>query len=109
MKTRKHYKDCKELQPMVGKDEGYVCICFDKPQHTPTPWSVDALGYLRGPDSENILEVKENAAFIVRAVNSHEELVQLLRRIREFDRHTPLLGTDMVQDIERAIAKAEGK
>ena len=29
MKTRKakHTADCKELQPMVGKDEGYVCIC----------------------------------------------------------------------------------
>ena len=30
--------------------------------HTPTPWSIDALGYLRGPESENILENHDNAA-----------------------------------------------
>jgi hypothetical protein len=29
MKKIKHSDDCKELQPMVGKDEGYVCICED--------------------------------------------------------------------------------
>ena len=45
----------------------------DEPNHTPTPWEVDVLGYLRGPNSENVLEEKENAFFVVRAVNSHEK------------------------------------
>ncbi len=27
MKSKKHSQDCKELQSMIGKDEGYTCIC----------------------------------------------------------------------------------
>lgn len=68
--------------------------------HTPTPWfyrakifnngeNTDALGSIRGPASDNdpwfIATVEHmpgaeaNAAFIVRAVNAHEDLVAALR------------------------------
>lgn len=41
-------------------------------QPTARPWSVDAMGYIRGPEGENILEVKENAEFVCRAVNRED-------------------------------------
>ena len=43
--------------------------------HTPTPWTVDAMGYIRGPESENILENHDNAEFACKAVNAHESLL----------------------------------
>jgi hypothetical protein len=100
MKTRKHNKDCKELQPMIGKDEGYICICFDKPQHTPTPWGVGKRNLddntidivaETGTQSYNKKQTialvspvgewsdgyqEDNAEFIVRAVNSHGALLK---------------------------------
>lgn len=30
-KDKKHNRDCKDFQPMIGKNEGYVCICDSKP------------------------------------------------------------------------------
>ncbi len=67
-------------------------------KHTPTPWSVDGIGTnIIGPkeDRRYIAETctlmddnghthnddhsKEDAAYIVRAVNSHEELLQALK------------------------------
>lgn len=64
--------------------------------HTPTPWAVDALGYIRGPNSENILEVKENAEFVCLAINSHEELLESLKKlISRFDDGT------IVRDISK--------
>lgn len=60
--------------------------------HTPTPWRVEAEpegGYsIEGADGESVMidtayypvtPTPENAAFIVRAVNSHDKLVEALR------------------------------
>lgn len=51
-----------------------------KAQHTPTPWKLATHDgcIIIGPNEEHILETSnlKNAAFIVRAVNSHEELLR---------------------------------
>lgn len=109
MKTRKeHTPNCKEFK---GQGAG-SCDC--KPQHTPTPWSV-GMGLSithKGDGAGVIAQIKNidagigvmtaNAAFIVRAVNVHEELVDALKTLhRESGVPSPA--------IDRLIAKAEGK
>lgn len=80
--------------------------------HTPTPWDVDIMGYLRGPSNENILEVKENAAFIVKAVNCHEELLAACKSILWWinqEKVPYLMDTDdnPGEKIRQALAKVE--
>jgi len=98
---------------------GPQCDCgYKSTQHTPGPWNSDThinprnvyagdlivavCQYVDGTDAE----VNANAAFIVRAVNSHDELVGLLQHCREY------LGgyaekPDMAV-IAKALAKATG-
>ncbi len=66
-------------------------------QHTPTPWHVDNTGVVvgsRAPNGSTDLiadlhtsampsEARANAAFIVKACNNHQALVEALRRCRE--------------------------
>lgn len=60
-------------------------------KHTPTPWTLDAYKDVIGADDVTVASVyctvqggvdmdDLNAAFIVRAVNSHEQLVTALNR-----------------------------
>lgn len=87
----------------------------DKPQHTPAPWYVGES--LRGitlydADKLPLLGMNPNsdvdAAFIVKAVNCHEELVSALRAIRlRIQKGASILGS--LEVVERAIAKAEGR
>lgn len=61
-----------------------------KQTHTPTPWKVNGR-WIETDREEGIAKVGEwvsplslaNATFIVRAVNSHEELLEALRREHE--------------------------
>jgi hypothetical protein len=60
--------------------------------HTPTPWAQNKYGEPVGPDGDNIRakglaltnsdEAQANTAFIVKAVNSHDALVEALRGAR---------------------------
>lgn len=103
-----------------------------KVEHTPTPWLVDTLdktGYMRiVQDDKRFFEVKDlnplvglignsnDAAFIVRAVNAHEELLQAAKNacnvlaglitgdLKEIRADSPAL-----QQLRSVIAKAEGK
>lgn len=89
-------------------------------KHTPTPWSIiDSDGpysTIRSPEDVRICASStENAAFIVRAVNSHDELLEAAKRLLEFINtdfrvHT-YEGSSMeaIVNLTRAIAKAEGK
>jgi len=105
-------------------------------KHTPTPWvksivqfdksewaklwnknqiciakGIDITAIVYGPDDQE----EANAAFIVRAINSHEELLQALKDLaREID----LRKLNIRKDFSlmsahafalKAIAKAEGK
>lgn len=80
--------------------------------HTPTPW-VKRQHQLFGEDPArpiatcNVItrDGEANAAFIVRAVNAHEELVSLLASAAlHVMPHDGILG----QKIESALAKARG-
>lgn len=84
-------------------------------QHTPTPWKVHAEINVFGPDGSSVLgktsnsdpgvidEVKANAAFIVRAVNAHEELLAMVKILHPD--HAPVTRCDACT----LIAKAEGR
>jgi hypothetical protein len=108
-------------------------------KHTPTPWHYRAGEILAGTQEVEIAEIKlptkdvigpgndhremwerqadDNAAFIVRAVNCHEEMLSALR-IAQVTIHATWKSLNLpkdgnvakaFQDISQAIAKAEGK
>lgn len=97
------------------------------PTHTPTPWrqsEINPMYVLDDARGEIIAECqphyvdkksKENAAFIVRAVNAHDELLAALKKIREMVQQCNASNAVAVQEYLRsgngakAIAKAEGK
>ena len=89
-----------------------------KTTHTPTPWRIindDVNGKfdIRNSEQKYVCSVgwarngSEDAAFIVRAVNAHEELLQAAKSMRqEISRRTKgVVATSW----DKAIAKAEGK
>lgn len=71
---------------------GAVCVeCAgfvsdDKPHHTPTPWSLGISrkcdGYAKGKVFQ--ADTDEDAAFIVRAVNCHYELLTAVKELQCF-------------------------
>ena len=85
-----------------------------KPQHTPTPWKLSKYGSIAHPQKECMSvpinaassdspEATANAAFIVRAVNAHEELVSLLKE------GLGARDDSWYERVKQALAKAEGK
>lgn len=131
MKTRNSHRTCGKLEHKMG------CKCDLSPQHadassashTPTPWSLNLwtvgrvtihsnaqgdmqvceMSQVHGPGTQTA-----NAAFIVRAVNAHETLINTLSQCKGyFDmqmKHLPTEATKiMLNDIVQAIAKAEGE
>ena len=107
-----------------------------KAAHTPTPWSVRAArndegyGLLICDEDQTILarmdtwlgstpeaEMEANAAFIVRACNSHAALVEALKAIREEATAYPEGGEDcfkyslslIAEKARAAIARATGQ
>ncbi len=93
-----------------------------KPSHTPTPWSIgqfdqvsiDGKGTadsicVKGFSLSHSPEAKANAAFIVRAVNSHEELVQALVTVVHMLKQESVPSVHQTDQWESLIAKAEGK
>ncbi|HYD06525.1 MAG TPA: hypothetical protein VEC60_12410 [Reyranella sp.] len=85
-------------------------------KHTPTPWvrSGNLLHVGTSTRAKNRIaatfryddNADANAAFIVKAVNAHDELVAALTRIRDFDRDVTG-GPEMVAIARAALAKAE--
>lgn len=104
-----------------------------KTKHTPTPWAVKgykiqdggwlydihSIAFDEPMDARNkiatmtSLQGGENAGFIVRAVNSHEELLraakQMFGYLQSLDPGMPFEDWAATQGVEKAIAKAEGK
>ncbi len=103
-----------------------------KVEHAVTPWRVDVNGYVCTNDLQTAIMVqpkyggsREDAEFIVRAVNSHEELLATLKGaekvLRKFlpvlEQHTDdegMLAGEWLDEIKEvvskfeAVAKAEG-
>lgn len=89
--------------------------------HTPTPWKLATNGW-DVLDQENkplvtprhtreIDEIAANQAFIVRAVNSHSELLKLIKDINYafYAVGTPKAMKEVMSRSKAIIAKAEGK
>lgn len=113
----RHTQACLEVHQGVGRNEDFTCTdnCLEKPQHTPTPWTLDEAGIIWGPHEELAGKSKgyqciaeeielEDAAFIVRAVNCHEELLAACKEVLDW-----VLATEVREQLSKAIAKAEGK
>lgn len=82
------------------------------PKHTPTPWNTPAVTI--NDASKKIIAIctdrsneenKANAAFIVRAVNSHDELLSALQQIG----YKALTLPEIVQMARDVLAKVEAK
>ena len=88
-----------------------------KPQHTPLPWKAndtylldsngDTIGKLNQGDGLEM--AKSDAAFIVRAVNAHDELIGTLHGILMAIEDDVFDGQRAREVIEAALAKAESK
>lgn len=95
-------------------------VCIDQAleaEHTPTPWKAwsETTGgygmYIRSANGDIVARglIREDAAFIVRAVNSHEELKQKL-----YEAYHTFLNREKSEqwwfkEVEALLAKAEGK
>lgn len=103
-----------------------------KVAHTPTPWKAAGLGIFtdemqianihpgkftrdgkRHPDESvpwpAITEGEANAAFIVKAVNTHEELLKRLKEACLTIKLESAETTPFIRQMEKVIVKAEGK
>ena len=112
----------------------FACRQHAHPSPTPTPWTFtestlngeptgEALWLNHGHDEAHLLlsayagrldQARIDAAFIVRAVNAHEKLVQVLKMLLE--NHSGQIAQDRWNldkmeklAIEQAIARAQGK
>lgn len=118
MNTRK----AQEMIHDIKHSKRCTCPKENKPQHTPTPWtvfgfsSVETVKKYRGDRLEiceaftsqiDSAEAKANAAFIVRAVNSHEELLGMAKAWVEIMDADPTTPKDILVKAKQAIAKAE--
>ncbi len=86
--------------------------------HTPTPWEV---GFNKADRTYHIVDCiggstmafsadEENAAFIVRAVNAHEELLHALKcLVAQYDEANEESFAEAYGNALEIIAKAEGR
>lgn len=109
MKTSKDMNQKAEQLMTELKDKAFK-------SHTPTPWEVD-------PENENSIQHALSkrlilhhvgafdAAFIVRAVNAHEELVEVLGDLLDAVKITGQAKNipQYVIQAQKVLAKAEGK
>lgn len=134
--SRKHTEDCMDANDDTSVFKG-KCICVmsdaevlranidavdgprSQPTHTPTPWHVNyheivAANHTRPCHMSTSLnmfapgESEANAAFIVRAVNCHQELIDTLKDLAHYC-HDQIDETGLQERVRQAIAKAEGK
>ena len=92
---------------------------YKLPQHSPTPWIVSVNGESTRDLEEVAYFAGPNRDYVIKAVNCHQELLEVLKRIDEFldtDADGTLHGSTMYDDnvtfekmVKHAIAKAEGK
>jgi len=117
----------KKLHDHAGDEDCFDGSCGPRPvsvsdmtnavSHTPTPWKVTTtnevwMSSVCGSDGDEIAqcfkfknESEANAAFIVRAVNSHEELLEAAKSLIKYG----VVGDEYKEQVRQAIAKAEGK
>jgi hypothetical protein len=113
MKTKKvELVDCEvcgiQMTPNQLKDHRLTSHLNSK-QHTPLPWKLNtteghgALGF-RAFRADSLA----NAAYIVKAVNCHEALLEAVRRLTMYAEDRAM-KTHLVLEYKELIARAEGK
>lgn len=118
-----HTEDCMDANDDTSVFKGR-CIC-PKPTHTPTPWTQEKARYWKLlSEGKHFMSVSfpsgvsdeltnsANAAYIVRAVNSHEELLEALKQLANVTNQKGMnrvVVNSIVDRAWKAIAKAEGK
>jgi hypothetical protein len=118
-----HYANLALSSQLKGRDTmNQKEMDLTKPAHTQTPWRIaeDTLHVIAGIAEKEVRVVtvdgsvddyetdKANTAFIVKCVNSHEELLAMLKRLKPFIEHSEdphFRGFHL----DELIAKAEGK
>ena len=103
--------DCKKMPAPLHAECNH-----SKPQHTPTPWHTasDESGYFRCIEkddrliarvpSSDSLKSEKDAAFIVRAVNFHQVLLNIAKNL-DYGRHGKFdSGCEVCQTIREAEA-----
>lgn len=89
--------------------------------HTPTPWMYEGFGHISNADGTVLVmsekASRDDAEFIVRACNAHEELLAAAKMIVDamgyaLESDAPRIDWDKVRTavpmMEKAIAKAKG-
>jgi len=86
-------------------------------QHTPTPWTATKFGDTKatslyadgGTVSLGNIKSKDDAEFIVSAVNSHEALLEAAKLMKGILKENRNFTPDEFKQVQSAIAQAEGK
>lgn len=96
-------------------------------KHTPGPWDIEVVGHTDGEDAQCVCEIlgndrmarvaefvsEDDAIYIVRCVNSHDDLLAALKLFANIDLSTPSnlwsINTHYCEQARAAIAKAEGR
>lgn len=84
-----------------------------KTEHTPTPWRLEDKNQMGAPrifsKSIHVLTARyeQDAAFIVRAVNSYQQMYDTLAQVQAVLCNAELLP-NLIETVNKAIAKAEG-
>lgn len=114
-------KNIKHVHDVFCNTKSCLELEETKPMHTPTPWRVGDAGHtVFGPKIDpypyesiaptiiaSNIRNSDNAAFIVRAVNFHQGLVDIIKSMHnQFKLHDGILSDC---DICIYIARAEGK
>jgi hypothetical protein len=113
----------KELADAFGMEAVPDVIVIEKPSHTPTPWRAivpagnftkytlvateSGQPFKHGDEIADIMD-ETNAAFIVKACNSHGELVEALKLMVGYQGHGKS-PEERVEIARRVLARAEGK
>ncbi len=80
-------------------------------QHTPTPWKI-AKGLLVDQEGLPVWVIGNNADFIVRAVNSHRDLIGAMQEMIDANDREELDAEAveiLVEEFRRLISQAEAK
>lgn len=119
---KKHTEDCLDANDDTSVLKG-KCIC-PKPQHTPTPWEIEEregqvfIEVEQNADENQWIIAKcfgpkadDNAAFIVKAVNCHKELLSALRHLQflSCNKYDDATWRKAWISASNAISKAEDK
>lgn len=108
------------MSPTNRRNEEELMKTETKATHTPTPWSMGKDGMICTPDFHTLIacvgdenhisrdEHRANAAFIIHAVNSHEELLKHLKQLVASVNPQNHSDNNILEMCNEVISKVEG-